>query len=355
MQIKCFEPDLDSRDILSLEACLQSKQLAFGDLVIRFENAYKKHSNKKYNIGMSSASAAAYAIFAYLYETMGPCDVYTPFLGFVSPAWAAKKNGHNVIFTDVNDKLLFDSESYLRSRGDVPLTHKSRPIVVMPVLYGGVSEISDLDLVGDEIVVVDSAHCISPKIESDFVFFSFHPVKPICMSNGGLLATNDEQSAEFFRKYRNFGRETQGDSYDIVQDGFNFYMNNLNASLGLSQLSKCFNNVKKRKENYIFLRDNINTKLGSFVGHDLDSSFYLSTMVLNPGYSSKNIREYLSKKGIQASFHYPFLHKTKLFGRDEFIESAKKFDDKILNLPVHQSLTGADIDIIIEYLNDYTG
>ena len=77
----------------------------------------------------------------------------------------------------------------------------------MPVLYGGVSGIKNINSFcreNDCILILDSAHCISPSIEYDYAFYSFHPVKPICMSNGGLLATSDKQAADFMYKGREF-------------------------------------------------------------------------------------------------------------------------------------------------------
>ena len=53
------------------------------------------------------------------------------------------------------------------------------------------------------------------------------------MSCGGLLGTDDEEANEYICSYRNFGRENVGDTYDIVNPGFKFYMNNLTATLGL--------------------------------------------------------------------------------------------------------------------------
>ena len=41
----------------------------------------------------------------------------------------------------------------------------------MPILYGGVSDINDWNIRGDEIVIIDSAHCVTPTIKCDFSFF----------------------------------------------------------------------------------------------------------------------------------------------------------------------------------------
>ena len=241
--MKSFETTITKQDIQKVTELLESGDIGFGSNVKVFEDRFSEYSTKKYNIGLNSASAGAYCLFSYLYDKHGSCDVYTPSLGFTSISWAAKKNGHRIIFVDVDDNLLFDFNSYEKQKENT-----TRKKVLLPVLYGGVSNIPNFNKqVTDEIVVVDSAHCIQPTIKSDYIFFSFHPIKPLAMSCGGLLGTDDEMANEYICSYRNFGRENVGDTYDIVNSGFNFYMNNINATLGLSQLDTCFENIKKKK------------------------------------------------------------------------------------------------------------
>ena len=242
--MKIFESKFTQQELTPLNEVFQTGQLGFGPNVSKFENQFQSFSNKKFNIATNSASAAAFMIFAYLKEKYGICDVYTPSLAFTSPAWAAKHFGHNLIWVDIDDNLLFDCNDYLNKRT------RANQAVVMPILYGGVSNIDNWTLVGDEIVVVDSAHCVTPTIKSDFTFFSFHPYKPICSSDGGMVSTDIQEAAEWLSNYRNFGRQNVGNSYDITQNGFKFYMNNLNASIALISLGKYFLNLKTRKENY---------------------------------------------------------------------------------------------------------
>ena len=64
--IECFRPSLDEEDYKNVLETLESKILAYGPNVEKFEKKYKKHSNKKYNIGFNSASSAAYLLFQYL-------------------------------------------------------------------------------------------------------------------------------------------------------------------------------------------------------------------------------------------------------------------------------------------------
>jgi len=344
--IKCFEPSLEQRDIDKVLQTLQTKILAFGSNVGDFERRYSEFSNKKYNIGFNSASSAAFLLYQYLYEEHGPCRVYTPSLGFVSPIYAAAKNGHEVIYVDVDKNLLISGDSLEKK-----FIHDGKKSIVMPILYGGVSELPGIDNFCKNnkcLLVLDSAHCISPNVEHDYAFYSFHPVKPICMSNGGLLSTDHKKSAEYMFSGRNFGRRKINDTYDIVQSGFNFYMNNLNAALGLGQLHSCLRNIEKRRVNFEILKKNIPEDLGYFTHHDHGSSYYLSTLVLKSGHSSAIMRETLRENGVQASVHYPFLHKTSFYGCTTSIPRLDSLEDKIINLPIHQELCPADLERIID-------
>lgn len=353
MSIKCFEPDIQEEDITSVSNTIKDKTLGFGPNVEKFEQLYARFSRKKHNIGFNSASSAAYLLFQYLYESNGPCNVYTTSLGFTSPVFAAIKNGHGVKFVDVDENMLMCTDD-LRSK----IEKSNRPAIVMPVLYGGVSNIPDFDQKTRDlkfILALDSAHCISPTLNYDYAFYSFHPVKPICMSNGGLLATDCSRSDNYMRLGRNFGRQQREDSYDLVQSGFNFYMNNLNAALGISQVDRCLENTKKRKHNFEFLKDNIPSSLGRFTQHDESSSYYLSTFILKEGTSSAILRKYLASRDIQASFHYPFLHKTKYYKSDVSLPNTDAMTDRIINLPIHQNLTQEELEKIVNECIRYSG
>jgi dTDP-4-amino-4,6-dideoxygalactose transaminase len=65
-----------------------------------------------------------------------------------------------------------------------------------------------------------------------------------------MISTDDLDAAEYFRNYRNFGRQNINESYDITQEGFKFYMNNLNATIALISLEKYKKDLKTRKTNY---------------------------------------------------------------------------------------------------------
>lgn len=315
--MKLFETKIKDDDLYKISEIIKSGEIGFGENVNHFEKEFSIFSNKKFNISTNSASAAAFMIFSFLKDKYGICDVYTTSLGFTSPAWAAKHFGHNIIFVDIQDDLQFSAISYKKNR-----KNNQNKIVIMPVLYGGVSTIKNFDLVGDEIIVVDSAHCVTPTIKCDYLFFSFHPYKPICTSDGGMISTNEEEANEYFLSYRNFGRKQITNSYEVVSEGFKFYMNNLNATIGLTQLKRYEELLKIRKNNYKILENKYN-----LLPHDDQSSFYFATTLTNAA------EKIIIEKNI--SRHYPMLHKMSYYNNGQKLHNLESKHSLILNLPLH--------------------
>lgn len=352
--MKVFETRFSDSQLRSVAEVIKSGQIGFGPNVNVLEQAFMEKQPLKHDhyIATNSASASAYMIFSYLKEKYGSCDVYTPSLGFTSPAWAAQHFGHRIIWVDVDHNLIFDVSDYkkkAKSRSKRYLEDGIKP-VVMPILYGGVSNINNWESLGSEgygeIRVVDSAHGITPVLESDFIFFSFHPYKPIASSDGGMIATSDDEANNYLLSYRNFGRSNFNGTYDITQQGFKFYMNNLNATLALESLCEYENNLLIRCENYQLWEDLLNEHQckGHLIKHDFFSSFYFATWV-----SEKKTEEICNNTGL--SKHYPLLHTTQFFNGLKAVEyeqlpNSVGLHKYIINLPLHPTTLGDKINII---------
>jgi dTDP-4-amino-4,6-dideoxygalactose transaminase len=322
LSVTLFKTKINDEDVDFISDVIRNGNIGFGDNVNVFEKEFRSFSKKQFNVATNSASASAYMIFAYLMEKFGKCDVYTTSIGFVSPAWSAMHLGHNVIFVDVDDNLLFDINHYKSIKKET-----GRKKVLMPVLYGGVSTIQGFENLDDEIVIVDAAHCVTPTIKSDYTFFSFHPLKPIACSDGGMISTDDIESYNFFNLYRNFGRHHIGNTYDVVSDGFKFYMNNLNATIAITQMNRYNQNLDNRKECHILVESlNLN---GRLLPHDSMSSYYFATLICAEDSVEHLLKEYPTVR------HYPMIHKTKLFDSGIVLENTEKIHKLILNLPLY--------------------
>ena len=356
--IRCFQPRFGKKELSNLETCLNSGVLASGPFVEEFERRFAEISKKRYNVGFNSGSSAALAIFAFLKEKYGACDVYAPSLSFSSPIWAAVNSGHKIVFLDISKETFSTSQEHLQAALERTKNKSGRKTVIFPVLYGGISSI-DLQHMDDTAIIVDSSHTVNPTMNCDFIFFSFHPVKPIAMGNGGIAATDDTEAAEFFRRFRNFGRVPLGISYDVVQTGFNFYMNDLNAAIGLGQLEVYKENMERRKviaEIYNKTIDKEKYDIVRQVDSRGESSYYLYTVVTKHSKDVAGLMSFLRGKGIEAIVHYPLVHKLSFFSTQmplSNLKNSEQVENRFINIPCHAAMKARETEFVAETLNEY--
>lgn len=284
----------------------------FGSSVTYLEEAFKGFSGKEFNIAVSSATAAADMIFTWL----SPIKIHVPTLTFCSPAMMALKNGHSVEVEDVNFGLQQSKTGELN----------------MPVMYAGAS-CSD-----DHCLVLDAAHnpCTC-HMRAKFIFTSFYPTKPLRCLNGGMISTDDGEAADYFFKYRNFGRNNQGQSYKVEQAGNKYYLDQFNASIVLSQLKEYAKTVQVRKANFEYLRDNV--KGGYFAYHDDNSSYYFASLVMMEPLVERAKEKIKKEVGLSLPLHYPPLHEQPFFKNHPRAKlnkcgNAEAILPRLLNLPL---------------------
>ena len=338
--MRIFETKFLEEDLVDINKTLMSGLIGYGLKSSELEEKFSSFSKKQYNVSVNSASAAAFIIFAYLKNKYGCCDVYTPSIGFTSPAWAAKHHGHNLIFVDVDENMLMSMESYTEERRFRCERYSDCGVkpVLMPVLYGGVSFIPDLEKVVkqdgyNEFVILDSAHCSTPTNICDVSFFSFHPYKPIASSDGGMISTNIIDLENFSKMYKNFGRENNKNGYEITSEGFKFYMNDLNASIALTQIERYKQNLDVRKQNF----NNIQSKglNGRLLPHDSNSSYYIATLICKTRGEAEEYRSVFCKDRL-----YPPLHKQSFY-KQKYIHDLKNTDsfyNRMVNIPLYKNL-----------------
>jgi len=339
--MKLFETKILVEDIDNvIKPIIQRGDMGFGSNVTLFEKEFQTFSSKKYNTALNSCSAGAYITFAYLKEKYGVCDVYTPSIGFTSMAWSARQHGHNVIFVDVDENMLMSVDAYKAKRKLRCERYSDGGIkpVLMPVLYGGVSTIENFTETikqdnFNEFIVVDSAHCSTPQMQSDITLFSFHPYKPIAASDGGMLSTDLEEIYKFTSTYRNFGRSNTANGYEINKSGFKFYMNNLNATIALTQLKRYKYNLTNRVNAYQKLKES-NIK-GSLITHDRLSSYYVATVIADDQEYAESMRKKYSEVRL-----YPPLHLQPYYkdcdGTD--LTNTEDIYTRLVNLPLHVNI-----------------
>ena len=152
---------------------------------------------------------------------------------------------------------------------------------------------------------------------SDAGAFSFQSSKNLTSGEGGMVTTNDERLARSIQQRKAFGYDHNHQTrarpgiYDVPVLGYNYRMNEVEAAVGLCQLSKLKDRLKVRMDNYTALKSALAglDEITVFEPRqgESTSSCYCLNAVLTPGSSINrdNIVQELTAQGIGTSVHYP--------------------------------------------------
>ena len=247
-QVKLFDPVIDDNELRALERILKGKSWADGSgskQVRKFEEEFQKETNSDSSIAVNSGTAALY--LALSMENIQNKEVILPSMSFVSTAHAIIANKAKPRFADIDlDTLCIDPEEIEESLS------KSTEII-LPVHFGGLpSDLKKIEKICHRnhlTLIEDAAHAAGASYDGKkigshgkFVCFSFHPVKNLAMPTGGLISINDKNYkhiSEKLRAKRWCGiTDRMKTKYDVKELGWNYYMNEFSAAMGVVQLKK---------------------------------------------------------------------------------------------------------------------
>ena len=353
--IRLFSPTFDNLEIEKIIQTIKSGFWASGagiKNVSKFENNFKKYTNAKECISVDSGTAA-------LHLALNVTDIYkkevlVPSLTFASTVHAIKYNGGIPVFVDVDqDTLCIDSVDL-----ENKITSKSKAI--LPVHFGGYP--CDMDLLkkiskkNSLIMIEDAAHACGSKYKgkkigslSDFTCFSFHPVKNLSMPKGGAITINKKN--KLLKNKLNSLRwcgisNRKKSSYDITELGFNYYMDEISASIGIEQLKKIEKLNKKRFD--IAKRYQKEIKISEKIPLNKECSYHLYWILV------KNRKKFMDKMysaGIETGIHYKPVHKMSFYKSKVNLPITEKIEGKIVSIPIHPNLKNNEIDKIIKLTN----
>ncbi len=357
-KIKLFDPYTDKFEKIAINRVLESKFWASGagnGEVKKFEKKFLKYVNSKSCVAVNSGTAALnLALSTYDIKDK---EVILPSLSFVATANAIIENGGIPKFVDVDEKTLcIDPKKILNS-----ITNKTK--VILPVHFGGFSsnlvEITKICKKNKIILIEDAAHSTgstykNKKIGShgDLVCFSFHPVKNLAMPTGGLISINSKN----YKKIEKTLKEKRwcgitnrnGVDYDVKNIGWNYYMNEFSAAIGLTQLKKIdrLNNLRKRTAKIYFKNILLENKMP--FNNECSYHFYWIRVK-----NREKFREKLLKKGIETGIHYKPIHTFSLYKSKIKLPITEKVGKEIISLPTHPNLSNKDIQKIIKLINKF--
>ena len=357
--IKLFDPYVTKNEEKYLISALKSGHWASGagsKYVSLFEKKFQEYVGAKACVSVNSGTAALHLALSVANVTGK--EVIIPSLSFVSTAHAAMYNGGKVIFADIDPvTLCIDPES-------VKKKISKKTSVILPVHFGGMpSNLRELEILADNtnaMLIDDAAHAAGAKFDRKRIgshgvmsCFSFHPVKNLAMPTGGLVAIN-HKNHDHIRKTllsrRWCGITNRKDvDYDVKELGWNFYMNEFSAAVGLAQLSTLDKSNKIRLNVASRYNKEINVERKMPLNKDCSYHFY---WILTK--NRNQFRKKMLENGIETGIHYKPIHKMSMYGDDVKLPVTEKISQQIVTLPTHPNLTEENINKIIESVNKFS-
>lgn len=357
--IKLFDPVITASEKQAIIKVLTNKFWASGSgsgLVSKFEEKFRNYIKSDACIAVNSGTAAL-NLSVSLFDIRNK-EVILPSMSFVSTAHCIVENGGIPKFVDIElDTLCIDPKK-------IKNAISQNTVAIIPVHFGGMpcnlDEIKKISKKSKLIVIEDAAHAVGTKFHrkkigthSDAVCFSFHPVKNLAMPTGGLISINHKSHEKFkklllSRRWCGITNRKETD-YDVKELGWNYYMNEFSAAIGLEQLKKLekLNRIRKKIAKRYVLEINIEQKMK----FDENCSYHLYWILVK---NRKTFREKLFENGIETGTHYKPIHLMGMYTQNTQLPITESVGEQIVTIPVHPNLKESEIKKIIKCINKYS-
>lgn len=373
--------DITQADIDAVVNVLKSDFLTQGPQVPAFERALMDSTGANHALAVNSATSALH--IACLALELGAGDrLWTTPVTFVASANCGLYCGASVDFVDI-DPATYNlcpvalKEKLIRAKKEGVL-----PKVLVAVhLCGQPCDMKAIHALSIEYgfkVIEDASHAIGGRYleqpigsceYSDITVFSFHPVKIVTTAEGGAALTNSKALADKMALYRSHGITRDealmenashgGWYYEQVDLGFNYRMTELQAALGVSQMSRLSEFVTARHELAVRYYDKL-ASLPIILPYQLPNTYsglHLYVIRLNLNEISKTHKEVfdeLRENGIGVNLHYIPVHLQPYYQKMGFKQgdfpNAESYYSNAISLPMFHGMTHEQQDEVVSKL-----
>jgi len=366
-------PSIGEKEIEGVVKCLKSGWITTGPLCKKFEDEFCHLTGASHAVSLTSATAGMHLTLLASGLKRGD-EVLTPSLTFASTINMIVMLGGRPVFVDVDyDTLNLNTEQL-----EQQITKKTKTII--PVHFAGAPVNMDeiLRIAGhyNLHVIEDAAHALGTYFKGTHAggfghqaIFSFHPIKNITTGEGGMITTNDEELGKKLRLLRFHGIERdawkrygKGDNpeYDIIAPGFKYNLTDMQAALGLAQLSRLNELNRRRKEiAEIYMRE-----LENLGGLELPGSpsyehchawhlFVIKILAMERTLFMQKLAEYNVGYGL----HFPAGHllsyiKRRFKPERNNLPVTERIAERILSLPLFPDMKNEDVYYVCEAVKE---
>ena len=384
--IRYGQQDITQADIEAVIGVLKSVNLTQGPTITQFEQSVMRHTGAQHAVAVSNATAALH--IACMALELGPGDwLWTTPNTFVASANCALYCGAKVDFVDIDPVTYNLSPKLLEAKLVQAQKANKLPKIVVPVhLTGQPCDMAAIHALSKKFgfkIIEDASHAIGGRYKgepigngrySDITVFSFHPVKIITTAEGGMALTNSAELATRLGLLRSHGitrdpalmtQPMDGPwYYQQVALGFNYRMTDMQAALGVSQMTRLTDYVKRRQEiaqRYNQLLAGLPVTL-PWQHPDSYSAYHLYVIRLQLEKiraTHQQVFEALRAKDIMVNLHYIPVHTQPHYQRMGFKQGdypeAEQYYREAISIPMHATLTQDEQDFVVGCLREAMG
>ena len=370
-KIPLFNLNFDEREAQAAYDTIRSGWISTGPKNEQLEQMFTEMLGVGHAVSMTNCTSALH--LCCLVCGLGSGDeVLVPSLTFAASVNCIRYVGATPVFCDIAgpDDLNIDPE-WLEKK----VTPRTRAVVVVhmagfPARMVGIMAVARRH----GLKVIEDA-CHGPLSEyrgeklgtiGDCAAFSFFSNKNISTGEGGMFVTNDGEMAKKARLLRSHGMTTMSyqrasghaTSYDILELGYNYRMDDIRAAIAIEQLKKLPADLERRVEvrrRYVERLAAVGDLVVPFAGNREFVSNYIMPVVLTGGDAEyrDSIRGKMHSAGIQTSVHYPAVHRFSVYrGFPATLPQTEFVTDHEITLPMYAAMTGEQVDFIVKTLDD---
>jgi len=350
-----MRPKIDNHELELIKKVLASKMLTEGEITYKFEQKVAKYVKAKYAIATTSATTALHASL----ESLGVRGKKVLVSDFTFPATVLTIDiaGGIPILIDVDKETM----NVTRETAEDSIDSSTR--FALPVsLFGNPLERDFYKIQNQGIKILeDAATNLGTKIDGQYVgsladitCFSFHPRKIITTGEGGMITTNNKKLAERCRSYKMFGKVGS----EFVNAGTNYKISDILSAIGLAQMEKIENIIKKRiavakiyhellsKVDFIHPQRPVSGSRHTYQSY--------VCYVTKPNLRDK-IRNRLAKQNVETQIGTYALHCLPAFRkyrRKGKLENSEFLYKNSISLPLHEELSQDDQEFICKVIKN---